>query len=153
MKLEEISRQLTEVYEGQPWFGNSLSTYLQEIEPEALSLNIGHGHSIGQIINHMIEWRKFVILKLQNQPTSLEVGTAQDWSDHKFTADDKTQLYTELKQTQKTLTHMLAVETNELLEQTVPDETYNFEYLLVGIIQHDIYHLGQIYLLKSSLSN
>ena len=153
MKLVEISRQLTEVYEGNPWFGKTLSTYLQEIKPDALSTRMNEGHSIGQIISHMIEWRKFVILKLQNKPTSQEVGTPQDWTDHAFTTEDKTQLYTELKETQKTLIHILSVAQDELLEQTVPGEAYSFEHLLVGIIQHDIYHLGQIYLLKSSMTS
>lgn len=150
MNLAEISHQLAEVYEGNPWFGNSISAYLQAIKPEMLSNRIPNGHSIGQIIAHMISWRRFAIYKLQNNPTKLKVGSEEDWTHREFTPEDKTRLYSEFKQTQKLLLELISAESDELLQQMVPEEEYDFKHLLVGVIQHDIYHLGQIYLLKSN---
>lgn len=150
MNLREIIDQLNTVYEGEPWFGNSISTYLQEIQPEMLSQRHGNGHSIGQIIAHMIVWREFTISKLKGDPTHIEVGSTQDWERREFTAEDQNELYTKLKATQKMLNQLLSEKNDELLSMKVPGKTFNFETLLTGIVQHDIYHLGQIYLLKSS---
>ncbi|MFH6984715.1 DinB family protein [Marinoscillum luteum] len=150
MNLREIIDQLNEVYDGEPWFGNSISTYLQEIEPELLSKHLGTGHSIGQIISHMIAWREYVIGKLTGVDLKIEVGGENDWESRQFEAADKTELYSKFKSTQKRLNALLSEHTDELLGKTVPNHTITFEKLLCGIIQHDIYHLGQIYLLKSS---
>jgi uncharacterized damage-inducible protein DinB len=47
------------------------------------------------------------------------------------------------------LVEVLQQQQDSLLTQTVPERTYNFRTLLYGIVQHDIYHLGQIaYLTK-----
>ena len=153
MTRNEIIDQFNEVYEGAPWYGNSVSTYLQSVKPEHLSIKIGNGHSIGQIIAHMITWRKFVIRKLEGDPTNIEVGGPEDWEDHLFTAADKTRLYTEFKVTQKILNDQLNQVDEEFLKKQVPGKAFNYETLLVGIIQHDIYHLGQIYLLKASANS
>ncbi|MEQ8473983.1 MAG: DinB family protein [Marinoscillum sp.] len=150
MNLREIINQFNEVYEGEPWFGNSISTYLQEITPDMLSTRINSGHSIGQIIAHMIVWRNYSISKLRGEEIKIKVGSSEDWANQEFTAENKTELYSEFKATQKALNQLLEAETDDLLHRKVPGEKFNFQTLLVGLVQHDIYHLGQIYLLKSS---
>jgi len=149
MNLHEIIAQLNEVYDGNPWYGNSVSNYLQEIKPEMMSNKCANSHSIGQVIAHMVTWREYVIAKLENKAYDLEVGGANDWEDHEFTADDKVALYAKFKATQKSLTTILSGKSDEFLTQKAPDLSITFEKLLIGIIQHDIYHLGQIYLLRS----
>jgi hypothetical protein len=42
------------------------------------------------------------------------------------------------------MTTLIRGQKDELLQQTVPGRKYNFRKLLNGIVQHDIYHLGQI---------
>jgi uncharacterized damage-inducible protein DinB len=49
-----------------------------------------------------------------------------------------------LELTQTKLVDVLQQQKDSLLVQTVPERTYNFRTLLYGIVQHDIYHLGQI---------
>jgi len=42
--------------------------------------------------------------------------------------------------------------TDALLGKQVADREYNYRFLLNGIVQHDIYHLGQIAYVKKLLS-
>jgi hypothetical protein len=42
---------------------------------------------------------------------------------------------------------------DQRLESTVPGRTYNFSRLFEGMIQHAIYHSGQIAILKKALRN
>ena len=37
---------------------------------------------------------------------------------------------------------------DEILSRTVPERTYNYWKLLYGILEHDIYHIGQIVYMK-----
>lgn len=152
MKLQELIEQIHEVFEGEPWYGNSISTYLQEIKPEYLDNQLQGSHTIGQIIAHMITWREFVIDKLRGKANTIEVGSAEDWDRKSYTQVDKNELFIRFKTTQKALIQLLQEKDDAILTQTVPGKSYAFEKLLTGIIQHDIYHLGQIYLLKSACS-
>ncbi len=121
MNLREIIDQLNEVYDGEPWFGNSISTYLQEIEPELLSKHLGTGHSIGQIISHMIAWREYVIGKLTRVDLKIEVGGENDWESRQFEAADKTELYSKFKSNKNRLNALPSEHTDELLGKTVPN--------------------------------
>lgn len=149
MRLQEIVSQLNEAYDGNPWFGNSISTYLQEITGEMLNNRLENGHSIGQIIDHMITWRKYTIDKLKNEPTAITVGSPEDWNGKRYVPEDLTALYSQFRNTQKELNRLLAERDDAFLMEKVPGEEILFQKLLWGIIAHDIYHLGQIYLLKS----
>ncbi|RED99876.1 DinB family protein [Marinoscillum furvescens] len=151
MNLHDLTAQLNEVYEGQPWFGNSIATYLQEIEDSQIGASVSGSRSIGQIINHMIVWREYVLDKLEGRSNSLRVNSPEDWPLRSYKPEDKAPLFTRLKTTQKKLNEALKQQDDTLLTMTVPGEPRTFEQLLTGIIYHDIYHLGQIYLIKSSL--
>ena len=53
-----------------------------------------------------------------------------------------------LRHSQEALIHELSERNDSLLDEQVPGRSYNFYVLLQGIIQHDIYHLGQMVFLK-----
>jgi len=56
-----------------------------------------------------------------------------------------------LQETQNELINLLEKQQESLLEKSVSERTYNFRKLLQGLIQHDIYHLGQIAYIKKML--
>ena len=45
---------------------------------------------------------------------------------------------------QKTLLKLLNDSAEDILQEIVPERKYNFQVMLFGFIQHDIYHTGQI---------
>jgi hypothetical protein len=60
-------------------------------------------------------------------------------------------LVDEFNQSQKELINLLESQNDVFLDNKYQDN--NFDYLLEGIIHHDVYHLGQIGLVISILKN
>lgn len=76
--------------------------------------------------------------------TKININTVSDWIE----------LLNKLISTQNKIIELLEEQMiNNSLEYKVSGKDYSFEYLLNGIIQHDIYHSGQIGLLHSQLKN
>ena len=58
----------------------------------------------------------------------------------------------ELKGTHKKITDLLTQKKDDaFLSEIVPNRKYNFRFLLNGLVQHNIYHLGQVAYLKKLL--
>ena len=151
MNKLEIIECLHESFEGKPWYGNSLSTYLQEIHADMLNFSIGGGHSIGQIIEHMIYWRELVTKRLKNH-TEVIIGddSGSEWPCKTYPAEMKNTFFAQIRATQKELILNIERSDESLLNKTVPGKDYTFTYLIKGVIDHDIYHLGQLYYLISA---
>jgi hypothetical protein len=59
----------------------------------------------------------------------------------------------QLKATHNKIVEMLNQKTDDnYLSDIVPLRKYNFRYLLNGLVQHNIYHLGQVAYLKKMLA-
>lgn len=96
---------------------------------------------------------KFALEKLQgNELHDIEIDSANDWP--KIRVDSKEEwekLKRDLVSAQQKIYEFLEQKNDEYLEEIVPGRDYDIAYLLRGIIQHDIYHLGQIGLIGSQL--
>jgi uncharacterized damage-inducible protein DinB len=148
-----LAQQLNDAYEGQPWFGRNTKELLNEID-ESIAFEKPNGqHSILELLWHMITWKEFAISRLQNDSNkTLDYFEKNDWRnlDH----SDKT-LWQEGVQRFSTLhkefTAVIGQQKDELLSENVSERNYSFRKLLYGILEHDIYHLGQIAYLKKLL--
>ena len=145
-ELGYIITQLKDAYQGDPWFGKAALTLLGEVNEKTAYEKPGGQHSTLELLWHMITWREFTIDRLQHSPQmQLAYFEEMDWRelDH----NDMTlwkQGLERLQETQDQLLNLLTAKTDEILDQTVKERAYTFRKLLYGIIQHDIYHLGQI---------
>ncbi len=148
MHITNILEDLKETFEGSPWYGNSLSNYLQNIKPDSLNYRQHDSHSIGQIIEHMIVWRQFTIDKILGQTTLISVNGSEDWEGRVYTPSDMNVLFGRIKDTQKRLIKILEEQTDNFLDKPVPEEQYSFRFMIRGLIYHDVYHLGQLYMLS-----
>ncbi|MES2883138.1 MAG: DinB family protein [Bacteroidota bacterium] len=146
-----ISQQLRDAYAGDPWFGRSVKSILADLDEIEVFEKLNRQHSILEILWHIITWREFVIDRLQ-PAKPMSYFEENDWRelDH----SDKNlwpQGLERLRQTQDELMLLLQERSDEILENIVADRKYNFRKLLHGLIQHDIYHLGQIAIIKKIL--
>jgi len=150
-----LSEQIKDAYEGDPWFGRNAKTLLSEVD-EAMVFEKPNGqHSIVELLWHMINWREFTISRFKkDNGNDLHYFEINDW--RKLDHSNKNlwqQGLQRLQQTQDELIELLQQQNDELLNQNVEERNYNFRKLLNGIVQHDIYHLGQIAYLKKLLKN
>ncbi len=143
-QLSFIIQQLNDAYNGDPWFGRSVNALLGDVEETAAFRQPAGQHSILQLVWHMVNWREFVINSLRPQkPTGFY--DENDWQE--LNHQDK-KLWSKglqrLDETQQELIVLLKQRDDTILIDTVPGRKYNFQYLLFGLVQHDIYHAGQI---------
>jgi uncharacterized damage-inducible protein DinB len=144
LEMAFIISQLKDAYEGDPWFGRNAKELLSEVNGATAYMKLAGQHSILELVWHMVTWREFTIDRLQ--PTrALTYFEEADWRelDHK-----NKNLWSEglqkLEETQEQLLSLLHNEEDDILDQAVKEKAYNFRKLLHGLVQHDIYHLGQI---------
>ena len=145
-EILQIAEQIKDSYNGNPWFGKSVKTLLNEVDQTIVFEKPNNQHSILELLWHMILWREFIINRLRKDySVTLQYFEQNDWRqlDH----NDKN-LWKEglkkIEETQSELIEVLQRQKDDLLLEIVPGKKYKYHQLLYGIIHHDIYHLGQI---------
>lgn len=151
-KVSQFVTQFTAIYDGQPWYGDSLCKILGNITPAKAYWQPTKGsHSIAQIISHMIYWRQSLIKRLNGD---LEYKPSMK-SDENWKSIDQLKktgwksLMNSLAESQAQLLTLLAKQKDSILKQKYSDKA-TFQDLINGILQHDLYHTGQIAYLKST---
>ncbi|NHF58457.1 DinB family protein [Flavobacteriaceae bacterium TP-CH-4] len=152
-RLKTIIDNLKECFDGKPWYGDSVMKKLNSIDWQHVNHRPSGVRSIATLLRHIINWRIFVLKKLQGDATyDLVIDGPNDWSDvHIKNQGEWEQLKQELIQTQDDLLAVLGRSTDPILETEVPGKQYDFGPVLNSIAQHDIYHLGQIALIDSAV--
>ncbi len=147
-EIERIMRLLEKTFDKQPWYGSSIMDVL-DMDPAKATQRLTHGHSIIELILHMTTWRKFATSRLQGDH-SFEVSDEMNFP---FTGTWE-EAMSDLQKSQRTLMEAVKSFPEDRLCELVPSNTQKYTYytLLHGILHHDIYHLGQIALLKKALN-
>lgn len=149
--IKQLILKLQESFDGKPWFGESLMTKLNSVDVNKVNdLPLSSQNSISRLVQHIINWRIFAIKKLQgDKDFDIEQNDTNDWTDILINnEEDWNKLKVKLQDTQDKIIRLLSSKDNSFLIQQVSGRQYNFQYLIEGLIQHDIYHLGQIGLVK-----
>ncbi|MBN2731464.1 MAG: DinB family protein [Balneolaceae bacterium] len=145
--IDIIKKQLTLIYDGDAWYGPSIKTTLKSVKPRCVYNSPRASlHPIAELVAHMISWRTFAVRRLNGDDSFLpEQENTFDW--RPFSTDKKKAWGVMKKQlgiNQHQLLRLLDQHDDFTLEHEVPGKSYTFHYLLMGLIQHDVYHLGQI---------
>lgn len=148
-----IVTALKNTFSGTPWYGESFWSVIASLEYHDLNKTTPSGKSIGHVLNHILAWRTYALEQLSgNKDYYLEVGSIQDWDITKnFDSDSCHILLTAIKNNQEKLIQAISSLPEQHLKHKVPGKKYTFYDLILGIRDHDIYHLGQISLIKNNL--
>jgi uncharacterized damage-inducible protein DinB len=147
-------RQLKQLYEGGSWQGESYSEKLKAVDEQvAFAQPISGNHSVAEILWHVIFWRTIILRRLGGEiEFSEETKKEQNFlSPESLKRKGWGKLVDEFNKSQKELINLLETGNDDFLDNKYLDN--NFDYLIEGIIHHDIYHLGQIGLVISILKN
>jgi len=150
-QIEGLIKRLEIVYQGAPWYGNNILSSLQKLEADQVKTRVAPGKkSIAEILRHIVAWRQFLLEHLKGNDTySIELNSEIDWPP---VADLSWQeLLAELDNSQLEIIAKLKTKEDSWLKEIVKvgQHEFNFRFLVEGVIQHDIYHLGQINLLQT----
>jgi uncharacterized damage-inducible protein DinB len=148
-----IADQLRRAFEGKAWHGPSLTELLADVTAEqAKARPIAKTHSIWELVLHIAVWTQAAADAVQGVPMPNIVGTDKDWP---AVQDASPQAW------EAAVSHMFAASEalslairqfgDDRLAETVPGRQYDFYYLFHGVVQHSLYHGGQVALLKKAI--
>ncbi|HEY6273454.1 MAG TPA: DinB family protein [Terriglobales bacterium] len=145
-----IADQLRRAFEGQAWHGPSLKQLLADVSAEQASMHrIATGHSIWELVSHIEVWTEAAAQAVDGVPMPKIVGTDRDWRPvTEPSARAWTAAMSRLFATGDQLSRAIEQFGDARLGETVPGRQYDFYYLFHGIVQHSLYHGGQLALLK-----
>ncbi|MGE5205778.1 MAG: DinB family protein [Chlamydiota bacterium] len=150
-QIEERSRiadQLKRAFEGDAWHGPAVLEVLEGVEAHAAaSKPIAGAHSIWELVLHIAAWDGAICRRMEGQ--ALQLSPEQDFPPVKDTSDSawRSALDT-LKQRHADLIQGVLAMPDYRLTSQVPGKDYDFYHMLHGAVQHELYHAGQIALLK-----
>lgn len=156
--MNEIARiidQLEREHAGDPWHGSSLSAILQGVtHTQAAARPLGGGHTIWELVLHIAAWKNEVRRRLSGAAAAEPMEG--DWPEVGAVTPGR---WIEAREHLE-LAHRLLVSavkdfpeadlftpTNDKRDRELGLGVSYYE-LLHGLVQHDVYHAGQIALLK-----
>ena len=151
-RIEKLVFQFDNVFNGTPYYGDSIKKIIDQLDPTQANNSINEGHSIAQIIKHMIAWRQYAIEHLKgNEEYDIVLGSDVDWAKTIVSSPSEwNELKEEFEQSHKSLVELLKQKEDNWLSTKMPGKVFSYNIMLKGIIQHDLYHIGQVNLLKSA---
>jgi len=146
-----LADQIRRAFEGAAWHGDSLLELLADVDARTAAAHpIQNAHSIWELVLHIAAWDGAAIRRAGGKAAKLtprqNFPPVEDTSD---AAWQKTLAL--LKATHAELVNAVEHFPDSRLMDQVPGKKqkyHNFFYLFSGIVQHELYHAGQIALLK-----
>lgn len=149
-EIERIVDLLQFSYNGSPWHGPSLMTNLDGITAEqAVRKPIPNGHCMWELVQHLTAWVNEAINVLDGEQYAV-LAPEQDWP--AIAADDAAwQAALEiLDSSHQALCGAVGEVQEDTLWENLDGQEFSYYWLLHGLVQHYVYHTGQIGLLKKA---
>jgi hypothetical protein len=149
-----IADQLRRAFTGDPWHGSPVRDLLAGITAEkARARPVPSVHSIWELVLHIDVYLHVGFEATKGVPMPKLYATGGDWL---ALRDDSAPAWTAAQdrmfQNAERLAQAIEKFDEAKLQDTVPGRPYDFYYLFHGIVQHSLYHGGQIAMLKKALS-
>jgi uncharacterized damage-inducible protein DinB len=154
-EVDRILDQLQRAFDGDAWYGPSLGDALDGVNARlAVHRPIADGHNIAEIVRHVTVWTREIARRLR-------AGVAEDleeadWTETNAVTDDEwAAMLDALDAAQGALVDEMKNVTDADLERMIGDVRDRAQgtgisryVMLHGLVQHHIYHAGQIALLR-----
>jgi uncharacterized damage-inducible protein DinB len=151
-EVERILDQMDRSFAGDAWHGPPLKPLLDGMTAEdAAQHPIRGAHSIWELVHHLTTWNTVVREELSG--TSAQVTPELDWPPVWEATDIQWQRAVQnLVDARSRLRQAVEELRDDQLDERPSKRTSNSRYVMLhGIVQHDLYHAGQIALLKKAL--
>jgi len=150
-----LADQIRRAFAGDAWHGDSVRELLNGVDAETAAAHpIQGAHSIWELVLHIAAWDGAV--RMRADGAAVELRDEQNFPP----VQDKSEgawwkTIEHLNRTHDELVKAVAEFPDSRLDEQVPGKTesyHNFFYMFSGIVQHELYHAGQIALLKKAQS-
>ena len=149
---DRLVKQLSGAYRGPAWHGPSLTEVLEGVMPSQASSRPWPGaHSIGELVLHVTVWIEESCRRLTE--ASRELTPEEDWPVFDASEESWQAALKALASSESRLETAVSELPEDGLERLVDGTKYNVRFMLHGVINHSLYHAGQIALLKKAFSS
>jgi uncharacterized damage-inducible protein DinB len=154
-EVERIVDQFRRAFEGGAWHGPALLELLNNVAAEQAAAHpIPTAHSIWELVLHIAAWKGACRRRLAGDHAQLT--DAEDWPGVKETTEEAWQhAKQELIDAHRDLLGAISgVDESRLDKPIIEDPAIVFSTVYVtlqGCVEHDLYHAGQIAILKKTL--
>jgi uncharacterized damage-inducible protein DinB len=145
-----IADQLRRAFYGSAWHGPAVLELVKDIDATtAAAKPLDEVHSIWELLLHVEAWDRAGLIRLSGKKCQMKgnknfppVTTATDAAWRETVA--------QVKRTHDELVETVAGLPERRLGDQVPGKRYDFYHMLYGIAQHELYHAGQMAILKKA---
>lgn len=148
-EIKRIEDQLRRTLEGEAWHGPALKELLLDISAGRAAMKpLSGAHSIWELVHHIIAWQDTVRQRLEG--ADVDSPLDGDFPDGQGLDEAAWRnILSKLEKSHQSLLDRVALLDESNLNDPVPGRPHHTVYFMLhGIIQHNLYHAGQIALLK-----
>ncbi len=145
-----IADQLRRAYDGSAWHGPALMELLADVDAStAAAKPLPNVHSIWELLLHIAAWDRAGLVRLSGAICQLK-GEENFPGIPKATEAAWRKAVAAARRTHDRLVRTVSGLSDARLRDRVPGKRYDFYHMLHGIAQHELYHAGQIAILKKA---
>jgi hypothetical protein len=147
---QRLADQLDKALNGGAWHGPSWREVLEGVTLHgALQRPVANAHGFAEIVLHTTTWHDVARRRLEGELP--QVTDEQDWPRAAFASEAEWKAATQrLLDSGKALVDTIARFPQERLLEERGNNAGTWYALIIGILQHDLYHAGQAALLKKA---
>lgn len=156
-EVDRIRDQFRRAFDGEAWHGPAVLALLDGVTAQQASAHpIPGAHSIWELTLHIAAWERACLRRLKGDPAQLT--DAEDWEPINDTSDAAWEATKQelIDNHRELLDAISSVDESRLDESIYKDSNVPYSSVYVtlhGGVQHDLYHAGQIAMLKKALVN
>jgi len=146
-----LAEQIRRAFDGEAWHGDSVLEILEGVDANAAAAKpIANAHSIWELLMHIAAWDDAV----RRRMFSAQLITLTDEENFPAVKEASAAAWEQAVQQAVHAHRQLVKAVEELpdarLTERVPGKDYDIRMMLNGIVQHELYHAGQIALLRKA---
>jgi uncharacterized damage-inducible protein DinB len=150
-ETDRIHDQLQRAYEGNAWHGPAVKEVLAGVSAgDAAARPLPAAHSIWELVLHMTAWSEIVRRRLKGE--RFDITPEIDWPPVPTPTESAwNEAQSRLEREQAALRRDVAALPESRLDEIAVEGGPSVYILLHGVVQHHLYHAGQIVILKKGL--
>ena len=149
-ETDRIRDQLDRAFTGNAWHGPSVSEVLESVTASQAAVRpITGAHTIWELVLHIRAWENACRRRLEGDRA--ELPDEEDWQAFDDTSDEAWQsTLKSLKESHQRLIEAIGKVADARLDEPILEGMPSIYVTLHGAVQHDLYHAGQIAILKKA---
>ena len=150
-EIERIAEQLKRAFEADAWHGPSVMEILNGVTAQEATTRIfPAAHTIWELTLHIGAWENACLRRLKGDRA--ELSDVEDWAPVTDTSEAGwEQLKLTVQRGNRSLREAVATIEERRLDEPIIPGMPSVYITIQGVVQHDLYHAGQIAILKKAL--